>query len=107
MPFLYFMGFVVFMVLVLLLPYDWWQRPPARHPDRFIGKVLPFLNISIRNIILRSVFLVFTFIIYLYSIIWVPILAGVVITGAVLHSIWVRIRGRSAEPVAGIIIMLE
>lgn len=104
--FLYFIGFAIFMVLVFILPYDWWQKPPARQPDKLIGKVLPFLNISIRNIILRCIFLVFSFIIYLYSIIFAPIIAGIVITGAVARSIWMRICGRSTEPVAGFIIIL-
>lgn len=100
------MGFVVFLFFVIFTPYDWWQKPPARQPDKFIGKILPFLHISIRNIILRALFLVFTFIIYLYSIIFVPIIAGMAITGAVVRSIWVRLRGRSTEPIVGLIIIL-
>lgn len=100
------MGFAVFLFFVLFTPYDWWQKPPARQPDKFIGKILPFLRISIRNIILRALFLVFTFIIYLYSIIFVPIIAGMAITGAVVRSIWVRLRGLSTEPIGGIIIIL-
>jgi len=90
--FFYFFGFAIFMLLVFILPYDWWQKPPARQPGKLIGKILPFLNISIRNIILRCIFLVFTFIIYLYSIIFVPLIAGIAITGAVVRSIWMRIR---------------
>jgi hypothetical protein len=106
MPFLYFIGFVIFMLFVFFLPYDWWQKPPAKQPEKLIGKILPFLHISIRNIVLRAVFLIFTFIIYLYSIIWVPIFAGLVIIGAIVLSVCARIRGRSAEPVAGLMILL-
>lgn len=104
--FLWVIGFVIFLFLVFFLPYDWWKRPPAKQPDKFIGKILPFLRISIRNIILRGLFLFFTIFIYLYSIIWVPFLVGIVIIGAVFHSIWMRLRGRSAEPIAGLIILL-
>lgn len=100
------MGFVVFMLLVLFLPYPWWQKPPSKQPDKLIGKILPFLHISLRNIVLRGILLVFMFIIYLYSIIWVPILGVIVIAVAMLRSLWLRIRGRSAEPVAGLIILL-
>lgn len=105
-PFLYFMGFVIFLLLVFILPFDWWQKPPARQPDKLIGKILPFLRISIRNIVIRALFLVFTLLIYMYSIIWVPIIVGTVITGAILRSIWMRIRGHSAEPVTGLIILV-
>ncbi|MBI5641185.1 MAG: HEAT repeat domain-containing protein [Nitrospirae bacterium] len=105
-PFLYFTGFVIFLFLVLFMPYDWWQKPPAKQPDKLIGKILPFLNISIRNILLRAFFLGFMLLIYLLSIIWVPIIAGIVITGAILRSVYLRIRGRAAEPVTGLIMLL-
>lgn len=105
MPFLYFIGLVIFLLLVLFLPYDWWQKPPAKQPEKLIGKVLPFLHISIRNIVLRGVFLCFTLLIYLYSIIWVPIISAIIIIGAILYSVCARIRGRSAEPVAGLMIL--
>jgi len=106
MPFLYFIGVVIFMFLVLFLPYEWWQKPPARQPEKLIGKILPFLHISLRNMMLRGVFLCITLLIYLYSIIWVPVISGIVIIGAILHSAWVRMSGRSSEPVAGLIILL-
>lgn len=106
MPFLYFIGFVIFMLLVLFLPFDWWQKPPARQRDRFIGRLLPFLHISMRNIVLRGTFLVFMFIIYLHSVIWVPVLGAIAIAGAIIRSAWMRIRGRTAEPVTGLIVLL-
>jgi len=105
-PFLYFIGFVIFWVLVLFLPFDWWQKPPARQPERLIGKILPFLSISIRNIVLRLIFLGLMVFLYLMSIIWIPIIVGLAITGAILGSAWLLIRGRSAGPLTGFIILL-
>jgi hypothetical protein len=103
---LFFIGFIVLLLLVFFLPYDWWQKPPDKQPDKFIGKIMPFLRISIRNIVLRAMFLVFTFFVYLYSVIWVPFFVGIVITGAILHALFLRLRGQNAEPVSGLILLL-
>lgn len=97
---------IIFLILVFFLPFDWWQKPPSRQPDRLIGKVLPFLTISPRNIVLRLLFLCFLLFVYLQTIIFVPIMAGMVVIAAVLRSAGQRIRGKSAEPVLGLIILL-
>jgi hypothetical protein len=98
-------GFIL-LLLVFFLPYDWWQKPPAKQPDRIIGKLLPFLNISLRNIVLRLLFLCSLLFVYLQTIIFIPILAGLTVMGAVFGSVCQRIRGKSAEPIAGLIILL-
>ncbi len=101
-------GLVVLLGLIFFLPYDWWQKPPARQSDRLIGKLLPSLNISIRNIVLRAISLVVSVLVYLYSIIWIPIFAGVLICGALLQAIYSMIfkRGEARQPVSGLIILL-
>jgi hypothetical protein len=104
--FLAVITFVILLLLVFLLPYDWWQKPPAKQPDRAIGKFLPFLTISLRIIVLRLLFVAFFIFVYLQTIIFIPLLAGVVVICALLGSVWQRIRGKSAEPVSGLIILL-
>jgi hypothetical protein len=105
MSFLWFIGFIALVLLVFLLPYDWWQKPPARQPDRIIGKLLPFLAISLRNVVLRAVFLCLMLFVYLQTMVFLPLFAGAMIGGAVAGSAWQRIRGKRAEPVSGLIIL--
>ena len=106
MTLLWLAGFVVFLLVVFLLPFDWWQKPPARQPDRFIGKFLPFMTISLRNIVLRLLFVVYFTFVYLQTIIFIPLMAGMVVIGAVIGSVWQRIRGKSRSPISGLIILL-
>lgn len=104
--FLFVLAGIILLLLAFFLPYDWWQKPPARQPDRLIGKLLPFMTISPRNVVLRLLFVAAFLFMYLQTIIFVPIVAGMVVIGAILGSIWQRIRGKTTEPVSGLIILL-
>jgi hypothetical protein len=41
------------LIVVFIIPGDWWKKSPASQPDQWIGKLIPFLKISLRNLTLR------------------------------------------------------
>lgn len=104
--FLLVVGGFLLLCFALVYPAPWWQKPPARQRDRLIGKLLPFLHISLRNLLLRGLFLVLTIYFYLTAIIWVPILAAIAGTILILGGLWQRLCGKSSAPVIGLIALM-
>ena len=86
-PFLWVIAFGAALFLVTFLPFDWWQKAPGRQKDKLIGKLLPFLNISLRNIVLRGLVIVYLLFIYLYLIIFLPALVALLMGGLILWSL--------------------
>jgi len=86
LPFLmirfYWMYLVGAILVIFLIPGNWWKRNPESQPDKLIGKLLPFMNISLRNLTLRlfaiaAFFLLLPgFLIFLVALIvfWLPVI---------------------------------
>ncbi len=104
--FLLIIGSCALILIALIYPATWWQKPPARQRDKFIGKLLPFLDISLRNLLLRGLFLALTFYLYLTAIIWVPLFAAAIVPILILGGAWRRLRGHRAVPVSGLILLI-
>ena len=108
-PFLWVIAFGAALFLVTFLPFDWWQKAPGRQRDKLIGKLLPFLNISLRNIVLRGLVIVYLLFIYLYLIIFLPALVALLMGGLILWSLHERLCLRKRDlpvPLSGVVTIL-
>ena len=97
---------IIVLLVAIFLPFDWWQKPPSKQPDRIIGKFLPFMTISLRVMVLRTLFLCYMLFLYVQVILFLPFIAGFLMAVIVLHALWQRLRGRNAEPAAGLLLLL-
>jgi hypothetical protein len=104
--FFWAVGILLACFLLYFLPFAWWQKPPSKQRDRIIGKLLPFMTISPRVMMLRMLFLSFLLFLYVQAMLFLPVIAGFFMVLIILFGVLERLRGRSAQPVTGLVLLL-
>ena len=98
------------LIVVLLLPFEWWQTAPSRQKNTVIGRILgPYLDVSFRNIVLRSLLLLGFLAVLPLFLLFLPFLVTLVIAIFALRSLYLLLFAKSKigqEPLLGISLVL-
>ena len=66
--------YVLTFLVVFFLPFRWWQVRPTLQPGTLIGRLLPWLDTSLRNLAIRALVLLFLFTVGLYAVLMTMLL---------------------------------
>jgi len=89
---------IVSLLVVIFLPFDWWQKAPSRQRDKLIGKLLGnYLEISPRNIILRAFFLCILMIQLILVVLSLPVIGLYLIPALLISYLWRKIFGKRSS----------